>query len=163
MSKLIDLTGKRFGRLLVLRRVGIKNSSATWLCRCDCGREVEVKAVAMLHKGTVSCGCNRREKMRGNLAGTPAEKLGQVEGTNASKLRGTEAQANNKSGYKGVSWHKNGHGGGAWVAVIYFKGTRYRLGFFSTPQEASKAYLAAKAQIHGDFLAWYDARNNEGT
>jgi len=38
-----DLTNKRFGHLLVLRRAqrpeGLKSAGAYWLCRCDCGNE----------------------------------------------------------------------------------------------------------------------------
>jgi len=33
---LIDLTGKRFGRLLVLKRVANVGPHARWECRCDC-------------------------------------------------------------------------------------------------------------------------------
>ncbi|MBR3842246.1 MAG: hypothetical protein IKM38_03120 [Christensenellaceae bacterium] len=40
----LDLEGKKFGELTVLKKVGTKNSAAGvyWLCRCDCGNEVEV-------------------------------------------------------------------------------------------------------------------------
>ena len=34
-----DITGKKFGRLLVLKKAGEKS----WLCRCSCGKETEVK------------------------------------------------------------------------------------------------------------------------
>jgi hypothetical protein len=40
MSGCIDLTGQRFGRLIVLSRSeNSVLSSATWLCKCDCGNE----------------------------------------------------------------------------------------------------------------------------
>ena len=157
MSKKIDLTGKRFGRLLVIEDTGKRSGSAViWKCRCDCGRTVEIPARNMLHCGTVSCGCNRAEKAIANLAGDIAGKLGQIEGTNASRIASSKPQINNKSGFRGVSWNKNRHGGGRWIAVIYFKGTRYRLGFFDTPEEASDAYQEAKARLHGDFLEWYN-------
>lgn len=32
MGKLIDLTGQRFSRLVVLKRVGSSGGKATWLC-----------------------------------------------------------------------------------------------------------------------------------
>lgn len=153
----IDLTGKRFGRLLVLSDTGLRSGSAVvWRCQCDCGRVVNVPARNLLHRGTVSCGCNRLEKAETNLAGDRAAKFGQIDGTNASRLVSDKPQANNKSGYRGVSWHKNQHGGGAWIAVIYFKHTRYRLGFYDTPEQASEAYKQAKEHIHGDFLKWYN-------
>lgn len=42
-----DLTGERFGKLLVLRRADSRNGRTHWLCRCDCGNEKEVAAQAL--------------------------------------------------------------------------------------------------------------------
>lgn len=157
MSRRIDLTGRTFGRLQVQgvtdKRSG---SSVVWRCRCACGSVVDVSALNLLHRGTVSCGCHRREQAVKNLGGDVHERLGLIDGTNVSLLRSTSPQKNNSSGYRGVSWHKNQHGGGAWIAIIYFQRTRFRLGFFATPQEASAAYLEAKEHLHGDFVAWYN-------
>lgn len=40
-GKFIDLTGKRFGKLLVLRKSEKKTTShgCVWVCKCDCGKE----------------------------------------------------------------------------------------------------------------------------
>jgi len=54
--KVVDLTGQRFGKLLVLRRCGSKNGHAAWLCRCDCGNE-KIMSASSLRSGTKSCGC----------------------------------------------------------------------------------------------------------
>ena len=162
MPRKIDLTGRRFGRLSILSCTEKRDGSAVvWRCKCDCGNIVDVSARNLLHRGTVSCGCNRREKSVSNIAGDIAAKLGQVEHTNVSRLKSDKPQANNKSGYRGVSWHPFPHGGGRWVAVIYFKGKRYRLGFFDASQDASKAYLTAKEHIHGDFIRWYTENKKE--
>lgn len=68
MSRVIDVTGQRFGRLLVIRRVmpgevpgKFPNSAAYWLCRCDCGGEAIVAGSALRGGQTKSCGCYRRE------------------------------------------------------------------------------------------------------
>jgi len=63
MGKLIDLTEKRFGKLLVIKKVKNtnKNKSAKWLCKCDCGNEVEVLSYSLLNFHTRSCGCLRKE------------------------------------------------------------------------------------------------------
>lgn len=153
----IDLTGRRFGRLLVLMDTGKRSgSSVIWCCRCDCGTVKDIPARNLLHCGTVSCGCHRRAQSVINLSGDTAEKFGQIDGTNVSRLRSEKPQANNRTGYKGVSWVNYPHGGGAYLAVIYFRGKRYRLGFYKTAEDASKAYLSAKSNLHGDFIAWYD-------
>ena len=63
MPKKIDLTGQPFGRLIVIREYGrAKDRQVTWLCRCDCGREVVVKAGNLLSENTQSCGCLRLER-----------------------------------------------------------------------------------------------------
>ena len=58
----IDLTGQRFGRLVVLSRG--KNSAhnaAQWICRCDCGNTVLVNSNNLRTNHTTSCGCKRAE------------------------------------------------------------------------------------------------------
>ena len=65
MPKKIDLTGERFGRLLVIREAGrTKDGRVTWLCRCDCGREKVIRGICLTrrNKPTVSCGCWNEEK-----------------------------------------------------------------------------------------------------
>lgn len=53
-----DWTGKKFGRLTVLKKIsGLGNHAAKILCKCDCGVEKIVWG-GSLHQGTVkSCGC----------------------------------------------------------------------------------------------------------
>lgn len=59
--KLIDLTGKRFGRLTVLNRAENNGKNTTWVCKCDCGNVTIIRG-ASLRKGlTNSCGCLRKE------------------------------------------------------------------------------------------------------
>lgn len=63
-AKFIDLTGKKFGKLTVIKRVGSdKYKNAIWLCRCDCGKET-VKITSRLKSGyTKSCGCLTVQKL----------------------------------------------------------------------------------------------------
>ncbi len=56
-----DETGNRYGRLTVLTRAGTsKNRTATWHCRCDCGRSLVVDGSSLRSGHTRSCGCIRR-------------------------------------------------------------------------------------------------------
>ena len=61
---LIDLKGKKIGRLLVIDRCEspeLKKSGTTkWNCICECGKKVSVRAYA-LTRSTKSCGCIRWE------------------------------------------------------------------------------------------------------
>lgn len=61
MSRVIDRTSRRYGRLVVLERAGSSRGRASWLCQCDCGRTCVVIG-NYLHSGrTRSCGCLARE------------------------------------------------------------------------------------------------------
>lgn len=62
MGKVIDLTGQRFGRLVVIGRSGTdKFKYATWKCLCDCGKETSANG-SLLRRGKIkSCGCLRKE------------------------------------------------------------------------------------------------------
>lgn len=60
---LIDMTGKRFHDLVVLRRDGTSpgTRSARWVCLCDCGNLTGVDGAALRSGRTKSCGCRRGE------------------------------------------------------------------------------------------------------
>ena len=65
MGKFVDLTGQKFGRLSVVKRVESvkKGRGAYWFCKCDCGNEVVVRTGNL--KGTTkSCGCLHKELSR---------------------------------------------------------------------------------------------------
>ena len=70
MAYRMDLTGRRFGHLVVLRldpepyvSPSGKHKARRWICQCDCGREVSVVQSSLLSKEhpTKSCGCLRGE------------------------------------------------------------------------------------------------------
>ena len=58
----IEMVGQRFGRLLVVRRHGLRNRAAFWLCQCDCGQEAAIAGSTLRRSNTVSCGCQKREQ-----------------------------------------------------------------------------------------------------
>ena len=63
--KVVDMTGQRVGRLLVLARAGrTGQGQAKWLCRCGCGREIEVAGQDLRSGGQRSCGCARARPQR---------------------------------------------------------------------------------------------------
>lgn len=62
MGKLVDLTGKRFGKLLVIGRAENKiqpsgQVKTAWRCICDCGNECIVSAYSLKADKSKSCGC----------------------------------------------------------------------------------------------------------
>ena len=60
MSKVIDETGKRYGRLVVLRDAGRNlRQNVLWECQCDCGNKCVVEGGLLRSGNTKSCGCLR--------------------------------------------------------------------------------------------------------
>jgi hypothetical protein len=66
-----DLTGKRFGKWVVMgRAASTKTGNVRWSCLCDCGRRREfVLGAALKNKTSTSCGCSRADRLRA-LCGT---------------------------------------------------------------------------------------------
>ncbi len=62
----LNLVGEPFGRLIVRERVGSKGGKSYWLCDCECGGTVKAIASDLRRKNVTSCGCYRREFIRGN-------------------------------------------------------------------------------------------------
>ena len=64
-----ELTGKRYGRLVVIEHshYNKKNRVHIWKCKCDCGNTTEVWSTALnrTKRPTKSCGCLQRESRVG--------------------------------------------------------------------------------------------------
>lgn len=57
MTEIRDLSGKRFGRLIVTSEYTKKDSKISWKCVCDCGKETIKQAGHLVAGDTQSCGC----------------------------------------------------------------------------------------------------------
>lgn len=55
----LDLTGKRFGKLVALYPIysGLKNEHTKWHCKCDCGNECDIDMGNLRSGKSQSCGC----------------------------------------------------------------------------------------------------------
>lgn len=56
MSRFQDLTGQRFGKLVVVEYAGKIKGKTKWLCKCDCGKEKVMNAGDLKSGRTTSCG-----------------------------------------------------------------------------------------------------------
>lgn len=71
-GKFIDLTGKKFGKLTVIKPLEErKHGHVQWKCRCDCGNEAKVRSSSLINNRTKSCGCILKQKVLNtyNLSG----------------------------------------------------------------------------------------------
>ena len=78
MGKLKDLTGQRFGRLVVKSFAGYKKTNngrnkAIWTCDCDCGNKKDIAGGDLTSGRTKSCGCYQKENLE-NLKYTNRER-----------------------------------------------------------------------------------------
>lgn len=68
MPNFKDITGQRFGRLLVVefhsKTQWKHHHLSQWLCRCDCGNNVVVAGANLRRGNTKSCGCLRKAAFR---------------------------------------------------------------------------------------------------
>lgn len=63
MSRVIEMSGLRFGRLQVLREGKSNKNGLHWLCLCDCGKTKEILGVHLRSGSSKTCGCSRAEAL----------------------------------------------------------------------------------------------------
>lgn len=80
MPKLIDLTGKRFGRWVVLKKAPSRNKQVYWLCQCDCGTIKEVKGQTLREGESISCGCYQKERAKETMSTTGKKNIKNILG-----------------------------------------------------------------------------------
>jgi|WetSurSiteA1Bulk_404760.scaffolds.fasta_scaffold08870_2 hypothetical protein len=84
MSNFIDLTGKRFNRLTVIKRekppenIKYKTKNSYWLCRCDCGNEKNISYSNLISGHTKSCGCYKNDLMLNKIRDLTGKKFGEL-------------------------------------------------------------------------------------
>ena len=64
-GQFVDLTGKRFGRLVAISRIPPgRDTRSMWLCECKCGNTAIVSVSNLRNGHTTSCGCAVAEKCK---------------------------------------------------------------------------------------------------
>lgn len=96
---IIDLTGQRFERWLVIRRAkNNKHGHIMWLCHCDCGNEGIISSSSLRNGNSKSCGCYKNM-----VAKRPKpEKVIDMVGQKFARLTVIERAANKD--YSGAQW-----------------------------------------------------------
>lgn len=74
--KFIDLTGRKFGRLMVCHNE--TRSPSTWGCKCKCGNTLIVNSGALLSGHSTSCGCKRKDTLTKNRISHVGERFGSL-------------------------------------------------------------------------------------
>ena len=133
----IDLTGKVFGNLTVIKK--IQNKPVKWLCKCSCGNTTIVLTANLTHHKSTSCNLcankSRTDKMHNGL------KKFSIRCTNIKLISNRKLAKNNKSGINGVFFRPKLN---KWEAKIGISNTLISLGKFDTKEEAIKARKEAE-------------------
>lgn len=61
MNKTIEMVGKRYGRLIAIKYLGVFDSRTYLLCKCDCGSVKKVRSDHLRTEKILSCGCYRTQ------------------------------------------------------------------------------------------------------
>jgi hypothetical protein len=88
-ENLVDLSGKRFTRLIVVTFAGKINGHRCWNVVCDCGVEKVVRGEALLNGRTQSCGCLQKERTTCDIAGQRFGRLTALEPTTKRDTNGS--------------------------------------------------------------------------
>jgi hypothetical protein len=88
MTRKIDITGKRYGKLLVLEECGRdERKNVLWKCKCDCGNYKNVNTNKLVKGNTKSCGCLKTGPHIKDLAGKKFGSLTVIELSHTDKWR----------------------------------------------------------------------------
>ena len=61
-KRAIDLTGQRFGKLVVIEKADVIDRQYYWWCQCDCGKIIRVLGNSLKQGRTKTCGCENSKK-----------------------------------------------------------------------------------------------------
>lgn len=75
-GRIKNMLGRRFGKLLVVEFDGIKNHSAYWKCKCDCGKATSKTGQTLRRRTARSCGCLQKGPLHKNWHGGRKGKAG---------------------------------------------------------------------------------------
>ena len=97
-SRTLDMTGRRFGKLTVVRQAPAEiHQGVSWICLCKCGKDHIARAKDLRGGATKSCGCGRKAGKAGRKGGgpgspnkvlRPGSRFGNLKVINMSEVRG---------------------------------------------------------------------------
>lgn len=90
-STIIDLTGRRFGKLVAIKqdKQRANDNKIKWICKCDCGKEVSVNGGHLRSGQTQSCGCSVQNKAASFTEDITGQVFGKWTVIKKDKSRGT--------------------------------------------------------------------------
>lgn len=75
MGNFVDISGLRYGKLVVSRKVENIGKKVAWLCECDCGEGTTVTSSDLRSGHTKSCGCLKGGKITHGMNRSPEHSI----------------------------------------------------------------------------------------
>ena len=87
MGKFVDITGKRYGKIVAIEKNNERdcNGSVIWKCKCDCGKTIDVSSNSLRSGCVLSCGCSRAESKEKDISGKRIGRLTAIKKTHKTK------------------------------------------------------------------------------
>ena len=142
MAKPLELTGRVFGHLTVIKRVeNNKHGRTMWLCQCDCTKYTTVEGAKLVNHTTISCS----HVHKGLKAAFKAQQEKRIDGVQTYLYSG-KLTPSNKTGVKGVSLVKY-KDTVRFRAQITVRGIRHDLGTYDRITEAMEARRKGEEEL----------------
>lgn len=169
---LIDITGQKFGKLIVLKKTNKRNKKKEilWECKCDCGNFKLSTYRYLKNRHTTSCGCVqqankkifgeliKKQEVREKISKTFSKNDGIERGTKLSALKRGGLLSSNKSGHTGVCYLKNSN---KWKAYITLKGHQISLGEYKEKDDAIKARELGEEKYYKPIISKYEKMSKQ--
>lgn len=110
MSKRIDMTGQKYGRLTAIELDRVENNHTFWKCRCDCGNIAIIDGAKMRSGHTKSCGCFSLENVRRQRKKNEYKVIGECVKVKISDSEYMICDSDDWEKLKGHYWSANPYG-----------------------------------------------------
>jgi len=140
---LYNRTDRANGKLKAGQPVGYINNTGYYRLELGGKKYLIHRIIFLMHHGYMPKEVDHKD---GDMLNNSIENLRAA--THFQNMRNVKAPATNKSGYKGVCWHKRTR---AWRAQISANNKKIYLGDFKTPEAAYEKYKEAALIHHKEF------------
>lgn len=148
-----DISNERHEKLVAIKPVyRNKRGEYVWLCKCDCGNEIELTTAAFRNNKT--CGCSHKERNihNGKKSIKIINEKYYKDNTNLAYIKSNKLSKRNSSGVKGVYWSEHA---GKWRVEIRCQGKRHHIGYFDDLNIAENARQLAEKEFFKPIIDQY--------
>lgn len=159
---MLDLCGIEFGELTALEKSGIsKSGHVIWLCKCSCGKIVQVPSGRLRSGNTKSCGClHKNQLIKRNIS---SSKHG---GADVERLYGVWHSMRQRCNNSKRKDYKNYGGRGIKVCVDWDDYSNFRRWALVSGYDPNAKYMKCtidRIDVNGDYepsnCQWVDMKH----